>query len=456
MSDPLVDRLPPHSRDAERGVIGGVLRDPDTLSSVLQIIRVDNFYFDAHQKIFQSIEDLFKDNQPIDLVLLYERLKANKFLDDIGGQTYLAELWESVPTGANAEYHAKIVRDHAMIRSLIHSGNEILRDAYDRTESADELVAQAERRILDIAKAGMIGETKTLREVITEAFTRIDSRAGRENLTVTGIATGYADLDEKTAGLHNSELMVIAARPGVGKTAFALNLVRNIIVEEQVTVLFFSLEMARIELAERLLACQARVDSHRIRKGHLGSEEIQKLMAASDDFRRTRLYIDDTPQRSMLQIAATARRIMKKEEKTGGLKLIIVDYLQLIEPENRRDPRQEQVAQVSRRLKFLARDLHIPVVALAQVNRASEDRQDKTPRLSDLRESGAIEQDADIVVMLHRPGMYEKGAEDNDKVLELHIEKQRNGPTGRLTLTYLKQYMRYENFNPDVEFNNDL
>jgi replicative DNA helicase len=347
-----------------------------------------------------------------------------------------------------------------MIRSLIHSGNEILRDAYDRTQSADELVAEAERRIMDIAKAGMIGETKTISEVVQEAFTRIDSRVGKENLAISGIPTGYVDLDNITAGLQNSELIIIAARPSVGKTAFALNLIRNVITEfapdpdddtKRPGVLFVSLEMARVEIAERLLACQARVDSHKIRKGHLNSDDIQKLMEAGDVLRRARLYIDDTPQRSMLQIGATARRLQKKEEKHGELRLVVIDYLQLIEPENRRDPRQEQVAQISRRLKFLARDLKIPVIALAQVNRASEDRQDHTPRLSDLRESGSIEQDADVVMILHRPGRF-GGDGSDDNILEIHIAKQRNGPTGEITLTYLKQFMRYENYIADAGF----
>src|SRR5262249_33956160 len=274
MSDPMVDRLPPHSREAERGVLGGGLRDPDTLSGVLQIIRADNLYFDPHQKIFQAIIDLYNENQPVDLVLLFERLRKNKHLEDVGGQAYLAELWESVPTGANAEYHAKLVRDAAMIRNLIHTGNEILRDAYDRTESADEMVAQAERKILEIAREGLIGDTKTLNEVVKEAYIRIDARAGKENLALSGIPTGYVDLDNITAGLQNSELVIIAARPSVGKTAFALNLVRNIVTaagpgEPSPVVAFFSLEMARIELAERLLCCQSRVDSHKVRKGHL-------------------------------------------------------------------------------------------------------------------------------------------------------------------------------------------
>jgi replicative DNA helicase len=454
MSDPMTDRLPPHNQDAERGVLGGILRDPDELSTVQQIIRAENFYFDAHQKIFQAICELADEHQPLDLVMLHERLNKKQVLEDVGGVDYLSDLWESVPTGANAEYHAKIVRDTAMVRSLIHAGTEMLRDAYDRTQSADELVAQAERKIMDIARAGMVGETRTLNQAVLEALSRIDSRAGKDpsDLSISGLPTGYHDLDQILAGLHNSELVIIAARPSVGKTAFALNIVRNVVVDhgaDSPVVLFVSLEMARVELAERLLCCQSRVDSHKVRKGHLNSDDIQKLMDAGDSLRRARLYLDDTPTRSMIQIAATARRIQKKHERDGGLRLVVIDYLQLIEPENRRDPRQEQVAQISRRLKFLARELEIPVIALAQVNRASEDRQDHTPRLSDLRESGSLEQDADTVMILHRPGRF--GGEE-DKVLEVHVAKQRNGPTGEITLTWQKQFNRYENYIADAGY----
>jgi replicative DNA helicase len=454
MSDSMTDRLPPHNQDAERGVLGGILRDPDELSTVQQIIRGDNFYFDAHQKIFQAICELADEHQPLDLVMLHERLNKKKVLEDVGGVEYLSDLWESVPTGANAEYHARIVRDTAMVRSLIHAGTEMLRDAYDRTQSADELVSQAERKIMDIARSGLVGEMRTLNQAVLEALSRIDSRAGKDpsDLSISGLPTGYHDLDQILAGLHNSELVIIAARPSVGKTAFALNIVRNVVVEhgaDSPVVLFVSLEMSRVELAERLLCCQSRVDSHKVRKGHLNSDDIQKLMDAGDALRRARLFLDDTPTRSMIQIAATARRIHKKHERDGGLRLVVIDYLQLIEPENRRDPRQEQVAQISRRLKYLARELEIPVIALAQVNRASEDRQDHTPRLSDLRESGSLEQDADTVIILHRPGRF--GGEE-DKVLEVHVAKQRNGPTGEITLTWQKQFNRYENYIADAGY----
>jgi replicative DNA helicase len=455
MSDPLTDRLPPHNKEAERGVIGGILRDPDTLPDVQQILRADNFYFDAHQKIYQVICDLADEHQPIDLVMVHDRLKRNKQSEDVGGHQALADLWESVPTGANVEYHAKIVRDTAMVRNLIHASNEILRDSYDRTQSADELVSQAERKIMEIAKAGLVGETKTLTQAIHEALQRVDGRIGKDSMAISGLPTGYVDLDNLLAGLQNSELVIIAARPSVGKTAFALNVVRNVITshlsgETSPVVLFVSLEMSRIELAERLLCCQSRVDSHKVRKGHLNADDIQKLMDAGDVLRRARLYLDDTPSRSMIQIAATCRRLQKKHERDGGLKLVVIDYLQLIDPENRRDPRQEQVAQISRRLKFLARELEIPVIALAQVNRASEDRQDHKPRLADLRESGSLEQDADTVMILHRPGKFDGTMDDN--ILEVIIAKQRNGPTGEVTLTYLKQFNRYENYIADAGY----
>ncbi|HSQ57706.1 MAG TPA: replicative DNA helicase, partial [Gemmata sp.] len=445
------------SREAEMGVLGSVLRDNQVLNEVLQIIRVDNFYFDAHQKIFQAICELADEHQPIDLVMVHERLKKGKQLEDVGGHQALVDLWESVPTGANVEYHAKIVRDTAMVRSLIHASNEILRDSFDRTQSADELVSHAERKIMDIAKAGLIGETKTLTHAIYEALARVDSRVGKDHLAISGLPTGYVDLDNILAGLQNSELIIVAARPSVGKTAMALNIVRNVITnydlhrnEHPPAVLFVSLEMSRIELAERLLCCQSRVDSHKVRKGHLNSDDIQKLMDAGDVLRRARLYLDDTPSRSMIQIAATCRRLQKKHERDGGLRLVVVDYLQLVDPENRRDPRQEQVAQISRRLKHLARELEIPVIALAQVNRTSEDRQDHKPRLADLRESGSLEQDADTVLILHRPGKFDGTQEDN--ILEVIVAKQRNGPTGEVSLTYLKQFNRYENYIADAGY----
>jgi replicative DNA helicase len=441
------DRLPPHNRDAERSVLGSMLRDNAVIGDVLQIVRVENFYTDAHQKIFQAITALYDKGHPADLVTVAEVLREQKFIEDVGGYAYLAELWDAAPTAANAEYYARIVRDKAVVRSLIHAGTEILRDAYDQVQPADELLEGAERKILDIAQMGITGQTHTIENALKEAYDRIDQRHQRDSLaSISGIPTGFLDLDEKTAGLQNSELVIVAARPSVGKTSLALSMARHIIVEEGLPVFFVSLEQSRIELAERLLCAQAYVDSHKLRKGHLASDDLQKLIHAGSILGQAKLFIDDTPGQGMLRIAANARRLKLRH----GIRCLMVDYLQLIEPDNRRDPRHEQVANISRRLKFLARELQIPVVALAQVNRASEDRQDHRPRLADLRESGSIEQDADTVMMLHRPEMYEPG--QSEGTVDVIIAKQRNGPTGEVTLAYRKQYMRYENYAVEPPF----
>jgi replicative DNA helicase len=442
MSSELTDRMPPYSKEAESCVLGAMLRDNNAINDVVHFVDTEKFYQDAHQKIFAAIKEIYNAGHPVDLVILSEELRKRKQLEDVGGVTYLAELWDIAPTSANAEYYAKIVRDKAITRGLIHASNEILRDAYDQSQGADELLGGAERKILEIAEKGVTGRTVTLIDALNEAYTRIDQRIGKTS-DVSGVATGFADLDALTAGFQKNELIILAARPSVGKTAFSLNIVRHVIVEEQLPVFFVSLEQSKVELAERLLAAQARVDSHNLRKGHLSGDDIAKLHEAGDVLRKTKLFIDDSPSASMLKIAANGRRLKLRHD----IRLIVIDYLQLIEPENRRDPRQEQVAQISRRLKFLARELEIPVIALAQVNRASEDRQDHRPRLADLRESGSIEQDADTCLMLHRPGKFDGGLEDN--IIEVIVAKQRNGPTGEVTLAYIKKYMRYENYAGD-------
>jgi replicative DNA helicase len=439
------DRLPPQNRDAERSVLGSILRDNDVLDDVVQIVRTANFYTDAHQKIFDACVKLRDRGEAIDTVTLAEFLKQLQQLEDVGSYPYLAELWDAAPTAANAVYYARIVRDKGLVRNLIHASTEILRDAYDQAAPANELLETAERKIFDIAQMGITGNYITLQNALDEAYRRIDVRSQRGPMSVSGIATGYVDLDEKTAGLQNSELIIVAARPSVGKTAFSLNLVRNMIIQEKKSVFFVSLEQSRIELAERLLCSQGKVDSHRLRKGHLSSEDMQKLIEAGDQLSQAKLFIDDSPAQGMLRITANARRLKMRQK----LDIVFIDYLQLIEPENKRDSRQEQVGAISRRLKFLAKELEIPVVALAQVNRSSEDRQDHKPRLSDLRESGSIEQDADTVMLLHRPDG-EPGQQG--ETIDVIIAKQRNGPTDTVTLTFLKQFMRFENFAVESPF----
>jgi replicative DNA helicase len=448
-----MERLPPQSREAERSVLGSMLRLNEVIGEVVQIVRADNFYTDAHQKIYDAIVSLYDRGHPADLITLAEELLRRGHLEDIGGYGYIGELFDAAPTAANAEYYAHIVRERALVRNLILASTEILKDAYDQVQPADELLASAERQILDIAQHGLTGQTFTLEEVLSEAYARIDERHQGEQLSISGLSTGYRDLDEITAGLQKSELIIVAARPSVGKTAFALNLVRNITVGAKQSAFFVSLEQSRIELAERLLCAQAKVDSHRLRKGTLSGEDMERLIEAGGVLKNARLYIDDTPGQNMLRIAANARRLARRTRKSAKSELgvVIIDYLQLIEPDNRRDPRQEQVAQISRRLKFLARELAIPVVALAQVNRASEDRQDHRPRLADLRESGSIEQDADTVMLLHRPDRYEPG-QHAEGLIDVIIGKQRNGPTGEVTLFYVKEHMRFEDYAVGSQF----
>jgi replicative DNA helicase len=438
-------RLPPQNLDAERSVLGSILRDNAVLDDVVQIVRTPNFYTDAHQKIFDACVKMRDRGDAIDMVTLAEYLKEQKQLEDVGKHAYLAELWDAAPTAANAVYYARIVRDKGLVRNLIHASTEILRDAYDQSAPANEMLESAERKIFDIAQMGVTGQYISLKDALDAAFRRIDQRAGQGPQSVSGVATGFVDLDEKTAGLQASELIIIAARPSVGKTSFALNLVRNMIVEERKSVFFVSLEQSRIELVERLLCSQGKVDSHRIRKGHLSADDMNRLMSAGDQMSAAKFFIDDSPAQGMLRIAANARRLKMRH----GLDIVFIDYLQLIEPDNKRDNRQEQVGAISRRLKFLAKELEIPVVAMAQVNRSSEDRQDHKPRLSDLRESGSIEQDADTVMLLHRPDA-EPGQQG--ETIDVIIAKQRNGPTDTVTLTFLKQFMRFENFAVEPPF----
>jgi replicative DNA helicase len=441
------DRLPPYSKQAEQSVLGSMLRDNNVINDVLQIFRDSSyFYTDAHQKIFQGIITLYDKAHPVDVVTLYEWLSEQKYLEDIGGHAYLGELWDAAPTAANAVYYARIVRDKGMVRSLIHATTDILRDSYDQAQPADELLEGAERRILEIAEMGATGDTITLQQALKEAYDRIDARVEGKGVA-GGVPTGFLDLDNLTAGLHESELIIIAARPSVGKTSFAVSLIRNVVLEPlSAPVFFVSLEQSRIELAERMLCCESRVESQKLRKGFLSGEDFDKLMEAGDKLNRARLFIDDAPGQGMLRISANARRLKRRHD----IKLVVIDYLQLIEPDNKRDSRQEQVAAISRRLKVLAKELHIPVIALAQLNRSPEDRQDHRPRLSDLRESGSIEQDSDTVMLLHRPDYYEPG--QHEGVVEVIVAKQRNGPTGDVTLTFVKQYMRFENFAVEPPF----
>ncbi len=441
------DRLPPQNLEAERSVLGSILLDNDPLHDIVLLLRVQDFYRDAHQVIYGAIRDLYDQNKGIDAVTLAEELKRRDQFDQVGGHDIITEIIESVPTAANAKYYANIVKEKAINRMLIESSTEIIRDGYSNQFTAQELLESAERKVFSIAEDQVRGETLDLKDVVKLAMEMYAMRADSGGHAVTGIASGFIDLDDKTGGFHPGQLIIIAARPSMGKTALALNISDHVAINTNVPVLFVSLEMGHIEIADRLLCARSRVDGHKLRTGiGMAMREMQQLSKAFNELSADgKMYIDDTPSRSMIQIAASARR-SRRRNKVG---LLVVDYIQLVDSEETRDSRQEQIAKISRRLKTLARDLKIPVIALSQLNRAVENREDKRPRMADLRESGAIEQDADIVLLLHRPEYYD--GNDQPGVAELIIAKNRNGPTDTVKLTFLKTYTRFENLSAIAE-----
>lgn len=439
----LLDRLPPQSLEAERGIIGSLLLDPELCDEVALHVRAEDFYAAAHAKLFAQLMELHNSGQRVDVTLLVERLRQDNELEEIGGVAYLAEVAASVPVAANAVYYAQIVRDKATLRSLIHSSTEILRDAYDQGQEARELLARAEERIFRILDDKAGGEVAAIEDVLHEALSRIDARIAK-GAGVGGMPTGFADLDRLTGGLHESELVILAARPSMGKTALATNVADQVAIDQQRATLFVSLEMSRLELAERMLCSRGRINSQNLRNGFISAADRRKLMETTAEMSRAPLYIDDTPSRTMTEIAANARRLKRRAD----LGLVVIDYLQLIEPDNPKDPRQEQVAKIARRLKGMARELRVPVLCLAQLNRQAETTKDNRPRLSHLRESGAIEQDADVVMFVHREEYYLSSSEERQRVAgeaEIILAKQRNGPVGEVKLAWLQDYTRFEN-----------
>lgn len=452
-SSELLDRLPPNNLDAEKGLLASLLIDPQVADDVALVVRTGDFYSDAHQRLYGHLLSIHEAGRTIDATLLVERLKSADELEIVGGMAYLAEIVAAAPTAANAVYYAEIVSAKATLRSLIHASTEILRDSYDPTQNARQLLSRAEERIFAIHDQKGIGDLRTIKDVLNDTFDQIDKwmLEGRS----TGLPCGFADLDDLTGGLHPSELVILAARPSMGKTSLAMNIAENITLhhDNPQPVLFVSLEMARMELAQRMLCSRGKIDGRKFRKGIISASERDQLVEASNELSDAKLFIDDTPSRTITEIAATARRLKRRE----GLGLVIIDYLQLIEPDNNKDPRQEQVARIARRLKGLARELHIPVVCLAQLNRQAEATKDNRPRLSHLRESGAIEQDADVVMFVHREERYADpedlepggGKEHLKGLAEIIIAKQRNGPIGEAKLAWLDKYTRFEDKAPD-------
>jgi replicative DNA helicase len=439
--DPSLYKIPPQSIEAEESLLSGILIDNNTLLDIIDIISPEDFYRSAHQKIFSGIVELFSKNEPVDLVTLTNALKERGNLEEIGGATYLATLVDTVPLAVNAKHYAKIVHDKASLRRLIERANEIAKECFEDRGNVDEIIDFAESSIFEISKNKHKQSYYPISEIIDGNIETLEERQGNKAL-VTGVPTGFTRLDNLISGLQKSELIILAARPSMGKTALALNIARNAAVDANVPVAIFSLEMSKEQLSMRLLCSEARIDSSRLRGGFFSMEDWRKLTDAAGVLSDTSIFIDDTPDISGMEIRAKARRL--KMEKDIGL--VIIDYLQLMKGRMSAERRDLEISEISRSLKALAKELGVPVMALSQLNRMLEQRNDKQPRLSDLRESGALEQDADVVAFIYRDEIYNSD-ENNPKkgTADILIRKNRNGPIGEATLTFLDSYTRFEN-----------
>lgn len=435
----IIDRLPPQSIEAEQAVLGALLISEDAISRVLDSIEAEYFYKKSHQLIFSAMLDLFEKHEPIDMVTVSEHLKNRGELEQVGDRKYISELTYSVSTSANVEYYAKIVQEKAILRNLIKAGSEIASYAYDESD-ADQALDKAEHLIFGLAQRRNMQQLVHIKDVVEESFHKIEDRwENRDSLS--GLSSGFYDLDALTSGFQPSDLIIIAARPSMGKTAFCLNIAQTIACEQKIPVAVFSLEMSREQLVQRMLCSEAQVDAGRVRTGHLHTNDFTRLSEAMGKLAESPIFIDDSALINCLEIRAKARRL-KIEMK--GLGLIIVDYIQLLQGRKQSDNRVQEISEISRSLKTLARELSVPVVALSQLSRAVEARQNKRPMLSDLRESGAIEQDADMVMFIYRDEYYNADTEKRGEA-EIIIAKHRNGPTGTVDLIFQSNITRFVN-----------
>ncbi len=432
-------RVPPHSREAEEAVIGSILIDPSVVNDVMELIRSEDFYDPRNRLIFSAMEELFDEGEPIDVISVSERLKRMKKLDEIGGEMTVIKLADIVPTSAHALHYAKIVKDKSILRSLISAASRIVEMAGGEEGDVDEILDDAERLIFEIAESKASKTYTHIKEMMHDVFEELEKIQERAEIMdvsgvlITGIPTGFTELDKQTTGFHKSDLVIVAARPSVGKTAFALSLARNMAIKYSIPVGIFSLEMSGEQLAQRLLAMEARVDLRKIRSGMFSADEWERLTVATERLYKSSIIVDDEPSLDPRSLRAKARR-MKKEY---GIEVIFVDYLQLMHLRRSRENRQQEISEISRSLKILARELEVVIVALSQLSRAVEQREDKRPRLSDLRESGAIEQDADTVLFIYREEYYKKTERlHQPHEAQIIIGKQRNGPIGTVDLIF--------------------
>ena len=437
----LIGRTMPESLEAEAAVLGSMMLDPECIGLVVQQITASAFYRIEHQMMFDAIVSLWeKKDEKFDLLLLRDEIKNRKQLEEIGGAEYLVKVAESVPSAANVEQYLQIVKDKQMMRELIAAAGEVLTEAFEDVGNAAERLDRAEQKIFNVTQKKVTGSAVSIKELLTEAFEAIDKREGHH---VTGLPTGFAEIDDLTCGLQNGEMIVIAGRPSMGKTSFAMNIAEHIGADNNIPIAFFSLEMGRQQLAERMLCSRALMDSQIVRKGMISDSQYQELVHAASELSEKPIYVDDTPGITPLELRGKARRLRSRY----GIKCVFIDYLQLMSMGGRVESRQQEVSEISRYLKALARELEIPVVVLSQLNRSPEGREGHRPRMSDLRESGSIEQDADVVVLLHREDYYHRGEPDYQETngAEIIVAKQRNGPTDTIELNFNGIYTRFGN-----------
>ena len=441
MSDSMADRLPPQNMEAEQAVLGAIFLEPSSLTLASEMLIPEDFYRGAHQRIFNAMLKLNDKGEAVDLVTVTEELAATKLLEDVGGISYLSELAGSVPTAANIEYYAKIVEEKSLLRRLIRTATSIAQDSYTREDEVDALLGEAEKSILEVSQRKSAGSFHQIKDVLVRTYDNIEVMHNRVG-DITGIATGFAELDKMTAGFQRNDLIIVGARPSVGKTAFALNIAQNVATKTDEKVAIFSLEMGAEQLVMRMLCAEGNIDAQRLRTGSLTDEDWGKLTMAMGSLSNAGIFIDDSPGVRVQDIRAKCRRLKQEQ---GGLGMILIDYLQLVLGSGRSgENRQQEVSEISRSLKALARELQVPVIALSQLSRGVEQRQDKRPMMSDIRESGSIEQDADIVAFLYRDDYYDKESE-NKNIIEIIIAKQRNGPTGTVSLAFVKEYNKFVN-----------
>ncbi len=441
-SGEILERVPPQNIEAEQAVLGAVLLQNTALNKAMEHLQAADFYKAAHQKIFQAMIKMSTAGDAIDLVTLRDHLLRKERIDAVGGAAYLSQLTEVVPTAANIQHYIRIVKEKSVARRLINAATEIVREGFDEAFGTEELLELAEKRIFEISgeniRQGFVG----IEHIIKNSFEFIESLYERKEL-ITGVPSGFADLDTKTSGFQPSDLIIVAGRPSMGKTALCLNIAQHVGIQAKKPVAIFSLEMSKEQLVIRMLCAEARVDAHRLRTGQLKKTDWGKLTNAAGDLSDAPIFIDDTPAISILEMRAKSRRLMLEH----GLSMVIVDYLQLMRGHASAERREQEISEISRSLKALAKELNIPVVALSQLNRSVESRNDKRPMLADLRESGAIEQDADVILFVSRDEVY-KETEENKGKAEIIIGKQRNGPTGTVALHFERRFTLFQNFSP--------